>query len=202
MKNHNMAIVLVHEIYGVNEHMKYMKEILSKLGIDIICPNLLHKEIPYSYSEEEFAYENFTQNVGFEKGVQQINQVIAELKQQYRRVGVIGFSIGATIAWLCGENKICDFVIGCYGSRIRNYVDVEPTCPTLLIFANKEKVFDIHKLVDVLKKKRYSFLQVKSFEGSHGFMDPFSDNYKKLSAHQALQHINEFVQKQLSESFL
>ncbi|MGK9185702.1 dienelactone hydrolase family protein [Priestia filamentosa] len=202
MKNHDIAIVLVHEIYGVNEHMKYMEERLSRLGIDIICPNLLHEEISYSYKEEEIAYENFTQNIGFKDGMKQVNQVVAELKQKYKRVGVVGFSIGATISWLYSENQMCDFVIGCYGSRIRNYVDVEPTCPTLLIFANEEKVFDVHKLVDVLEKKGHSFLEVRNFEGTHGFMDPFSDNYNDLTSKQALRCIDEFVQKQLSASFL
>ncbi|MED3727574.1 dienelactone hydrolase family protein [Priestia filamentosa] len=202
MEKYNMAIILVHEIYGVNEHMQYMKKRLSKLGIDVICPNLLHNDISYSDAEEEHAYKNFIQNIGFENGVLQINRVILNLKQQYRKVGVMGFSVGATISWLCGRNNICDFIIGCYGSRIRHYVDVKPVCPTLLIFANKEKSFDVPKLVDLLEEKRDSFLEIKRFEGSHGFMNPFSSHYNKLLANQALQHINKFVQKQLNESFL
>jgi dienelactone hydrolase len=202
VEKYDMAIILVHEIYGVNEHMQSMKERLSKLGIDVMCPNLLHNEISYSYAEEEHAYKIFLQNIGFENGVLQINQVILKLKQQYRKVGVIGFSVGATISWLCGRNNICDFIIGCYGSRIRNYIEVKPACPTLLIFANEEKSCDVPKLVDMLEEKRYSFLEIKRFDGSHGFMNPSSSHYNKLLANQALQHINKFVQKQLSENFL
>jgi dienelactone hydrolase len=202
MEKYDMAIILVHEIYGVNEHMQYMKKRLSKLGIDIVCPNLLHNDISYSYAEEEHAYKNFIQNIGFENGVLQINQVILNLKRQYRNVGVIGFSVGATIAWLCERNNICDFIIGCYGSRIRNYIEVKPACPTLLIFANEEKSFDVPKLVYMLEEKRYSLLEIKRFDGSHGFMNPFSSHYNKFSANQALQHINKFIQKQLSERFL
>lgn len=113
----------------------------------------------------------------------------------------MGFSVGATISWLCGNN-ICDFIVGCYGSRIRNYVGVKPVCPTLLIFANEEKSFDVPKLVGLLEEKSSSFLEVKRFDGSHGFMNPFSSYYNKALANQALQHINKFVQKQVSERFL
>ncbi|YCA41538.1 dienelactone hydrolase family protein [Bacillus sp. JZ8] len=202
MEKYDMAIILVHEIYGVNEHMQYMKKRLLNLGIDVTCPNLLHNNISYSYEEEEHAYKNFIQNIGFESGVLQVNRVILNLKRQYRKVGVMGFSVGATISWLCGRNNMCDFIIGCYGSRIRHNVDVKPACPTLLIFANEEKSFDVPKLVDMLEEKRYSFLEIKRCDGSHGFMNPFSNHYNKLSANQALQHIDKFIQKQLSERFL
>lgn len=196
MKKQDMAIVLAHEIYGVNKHMKYMQKRLSKLGIHVICPNLLCKEKSYSYAQEALAYQNFVQNIGFEYAVQQVNQVIAELKQQYQRVGVVGFSVGATIAWLCSENKICDFVIGCYGSRIRNHADIEPSCPTLLIFPTEEKGFDVHNLVETLKKKEYKDLKLKSFPGVHGFIDSFSQNYHEVSAVKALQYMDEFLQNQ------
>ncbi|MDQ0243182.1 dienelactone hydrolase [Bacillus fengqiuensis] len=198
MKKQDIAIVLVHEIYGVNEHMKYMQKRLSLLGIHVICPDLLHKEPPYKYAEEALAYQNFVQNIGFEYGVQQVNQAIAKLKQQYQRVGVVGFSVGATIAWLCSENKMCDFVIGCYGSRIRNHTDIEPACPTLLIFPTEEKAFDVHTLVETLKKKEYRDLKLKSFPGVHGFIDSFSQNYHEVSAVKALQCIDEFLQDHLN----
>lgn len=194
MEKQDVAIVLVHEIYGVNEHMKHMQKRLCKPGIHVICPNLLHKETPYTYAEEALAYQNFVQNTGFEHGVQQVNQVIAELKQQYHKVGVVGFSVGATIAWLCSENKMCDFVVGCYGSRIRNHTDIEPACPTLLIFPAEEKTFDVHALVETLKKKEYKQLKLKSFPGVHGFIDSFSQNYHEVSAIEALQCIDEFLQ--------
>ncbi|MED4452078.1 dienelactone hydrolase family protein [Metabacillus fastidiosus] len=122
MKKQKIAVVLVHEIYGVNKHMTYIQERLLQQGIHVACPNLLNKEYPYAYSEENAAYQHFMQNVGFNYGVQQIHQIIFDLKERYQKVGVVGFSIGATMAWLCSKNEMCDFVIGCYGSQIRNYI--------------------------------------------------------------------------------
>ncbi len=56
---------------------------------------------------------------------------------------LVGFSIGATVAWrlsndrnLPVQNFICIF-----GSRIRDYLDVKPVKSTSLFFSNDEKYF-------------------------------------------------------------
>lgn len=195
MKKSNKAILLIHEIYGVNDHMKLMKEKLSKLEADIICPNLLSNDVPYSYKEEGMAYQNFVKNIGIDEGSKQIINMLIQLKQEYEEVGIMGFSVGATISWLCSENNLCNFVIGCYGSRIRDYVNRSPVCPTLLIFPTKEEAFDVDYLINSLKQKREPLLEVKKFHGFHGFMNPFSQTFNKESADQAFQSISDFLKK-------
>ncbi|OHY75531.1 dienelactone hydrolase family protein [Priestia aryabhattai] len=200
MKKSNKAILLIHEIYGVNDHMKLMKGKLSKLGADIICPNLLSRDISYSYEEEAIAYQNFVQNIGIDEGSKQITNMLIQLKQEYEEVGIMGFSVGATISWLCSENNLCNFVIGCYGSRIRDYVNRSPVCPTLLIFPTKEEAFNVDYLINSLKQKREPLLEVKKFHGFHGFMNPFSQTFNKESADQAFQSISDFLEKNLADN--
>ena len=159
----NKAILLIHEIYGVNDHMKFVKQELSKLEADIICPNLLSRDVPYRYEEEDMAYQNFVQNIGIDEGSRQINNMLTQLKQEYEEVGVIGFSVGATISWLCSENNLCDFVIGCYGSRIRDYINRRPVCPTLLIFPAEEQTFNVDSLINSLEQKESRFWKLKRF---------------------------------------
>ncbi len=136
---------------------------MSKLEADIICPNLLSKDVPYSYEEEGMAYHNFVQNIGIDEGSRQITNMLIQLKQEYEEVGVIGFSVGATMSWLCSENNLCNFVIGCYGSRIRDYVNRSPVCPTLLIFPAEEQTFDVDSLINSLEQKESRFWKSKSF---------------------------------------
>lgn len=199
MEKSNKAILLIHEIYGVNDHMKFMKEKLSKLEADIICPNLLSKDAPYSYEEEGMAYQNFVQNIGIDEGSKQITNMLIQLKQEYEEVGVIGFSVGATMSWLCSESNLCNFVIGCYGSRIRDYVNRSPVCPTLLIFPAEEKTFDVDSLINSLEQKRDPLLEIKTFHGFHGFMNPFSQAFNKEAADQAFQTMSEFLKKHLAD---
>ena len=106
---------------------------------------------------------------------------------------LIGYSIGATIAWLCsGEDIMCDGIIGYYGSRIRDYMSITPKCPVLLIFPTEEKSFNVKELVISLKKWNVT---VHILRGKHGFSDPCSKNYCTQSFEEARILVSSFLKK-------
>ena len=59
------AIIVVHEIYGINQHMKDFYHTLMEYDFDVICPNLIGKITRFDYVQEEIAYHHFMGNVGF-----------------------------------------------------------------------------------------------------------------------------------------
>ena len=131
------AVVLLNEIYGVNVHIEhYAKEFIA-LGYDVYCPNLLQLEQPFPYEKEQQAYAHFINDIGFEQSFAQVQNLILELKDTYKEIHIIGFSIGATIAWLCSELTAVKSVVGYYGSRIRNYLDINPECMYFLYTDNR-----------------------------------------------------------------
>lgn len=188
------AILLLHEIYGINEHIEHVIQTFSSSTIDVICPNLLQRSFPFHYDQETEAYLHFMDNVGFEKGKQQIDSLLTELQNNYASVGVLGFSVGATIAWLCSEDSRIDFVIGCYGSRIRDYTNIVPKCRSLLLFPANETSFSVSALIKNLQSKGHPFLKMKQLNGEHGFLDPFSTAYNDEAANQGYEMIHSFLQ--------
>lgn len=189
--NSDSVVIVLHEIYGINQHMKMVCNRFSESGYDIICPNLIGKAQPFSYAAQEEAYQYFMSNLGFESAARHVKQIIIQAKKEYRHVFVIGYSIGATIAWLCSsENDMCDGFIGYYGSRIRDYMDIIPKCPVLLIFASEEKSFDVKELVESLKKRD---IDVHILNGKHGFGDPLSNNYCEYSFKEAAALTDNFL---------
>jgi dienelactone hydrolase len=184
------AVVLLHEIYGVNRFIEEAGREFYGWGFDVYCPDLIGSGACYPYSESDQAYVNFLGAGGFEQYVQ-INNMMRGLKQKYARIILIGFSAGATIAWRCTQSKLCDRMVGVYGSRIRDYREIEPECGSLLLFADKEKSFDVRKLADDLRNKKNT--SVILLEGSHGFMDPYSKSYDKEPAIKAINEIREFI---------
>ncbi len=191
INNSNSAIIVLHEIYGINQHIQSVCKRFSKAGYDIICPNLIIRNQPYKYDLQEEAYHNFMNNVGFDLAVQEVKQILVKAKQKYKNIFIIGYSIGATIAWLCSdEEDTCNGIIGYYGSRIRNYVKVTPKCPALLLFSEEESSFDVKELVASLKKQQ---VDVHILEGKHGFSDPFSKNYSEQSAEEAARLVDKFL---------
>jgi len=96
--NSDTMIIVLHEIYGVNKHIVNVCETLSKYQYNSIAPNLLKDNIVFNYDQAELAYRNFMDNVGFEEAIKQIKQILCNVRPHYKRIYVMGYSIGATLA--------------------------------------------------------------------------------------------------------
>ncbi|CAM4322175.1 DeoR faimly transcriptional regulator [Bacillus manliponensis] len=187
-----IALIAVHEIYGVNDYMNDVIQTFSSQQIDVFCPNLLQRTHPFSYEEEQQAYSYFMKHVGFDVGKEKIETIVTELKKEYTYVGIVGFNVGATIAWRCSKNTEVNFVICCYGSRIRDYIDVKPACPALLLFPKEETSFSVTSLVTYLNENNPS-LHIQQFQGEHGFLNRFNKTYHEQSAKDATIIIQSFL---------
>lgn len=188
IKNNKNALIVLHEIYGINKFIDDVCVQYQKEDFDVYCPNLLDKEC-YSYEQAKEAYDSFVNVIGFNI-YEQIKEFINILKERYEKVFILGFSVGATIAWRCSESDRCDGVIACYGSRIRDYVEVKPRCQVLLLFAEQDS-FDVESTTKKLSKtNRVSYTTLKS---NHGFMDAYSVHYNEEQAKKGHAYIKEFL---------
>lgn len=184
------VIIVIHEIYGINQHMQSYCEQLSKLNFDVICPDLLEQDPPFDYSEEDAAYRNFMENIGFTEAFHKIKGIVSVTKNEYKKIFIIGFSVGATVAWLCSEVEDVDGIVGYYGSRIRDYIELTPDCPTKLFFPQEESTFDVDELISALGNKT---IEIHKYNGKHGFSDPYSIKYNEISAQKAFSETVEFI---------
>lgn len=184
----NLVIVL-HEIYGINLHMKEVCRSLAEQGFDVICPNLLHRQEPFAYSQEGAAYRNFMENIGFAGASAEVRSILLDVKDTYEGIYLVGFSVGATIAWLCSETEGINGVVGYYGSRIRDYLEIDPACATMLFFPEQEASFDMAELIGRLAEKR---VELHQFSGAHGFSDPYSAKYHFQSQEEAYNKMMNF----------
>ncbi|MBI0580001.1 dienelactone hydrolase family protein [Neobacillus cucumis] len=190
LKKSGDLIIVIHEIYGINQHIKNFCDLLSKQDFDVICPNLLEREQPFDYSEEEIAYLNFMENVGFSDAVHKIKKLLLGVKNEYQKIYIIGFSVGATIAWLCSEEECLDGVVGYYGSRIRNFTQIVPLCPTVLFFPEEEQSFSVDELISKLDKKH---IEIHKCFGQHGFSDPYCTKFNEQSSQNAFNELLNFL---------
>lgn len=182
------AVIILHEIYGINEFVKRQCRKYQNAGFDVFCPNMLGRP-PFSYEESQKAYDYFMKQVGFDV-YHEINHLIHQLKETYGKVILIGFSIGATVAWRCCENILCDGIVACYGSRIRDYTNLTPVCPTLLLFATEDS-FKVDAVIGQLQKK--GELEILRFDAGHGFMDSFSRSFNLEASKSAETSVSRFL---------
>ncbi|AEY64542.1 dienelactone hydrolase family protein [Clostridium sp. BNL1100] len=191
INNSKDLIILIHEIYGVNRFITDTANRFALYGCDVVCPDLCGLGHPFDYSEQEAAYRYFSDNIGFCKGTDIVINLAKQLESSYNRIFLIGFSIGATTAWLCSESGLFSGVICCYGSRIRDYTGISPSCPALLLFPSHEKAFNVRDFVSSIKKPG---VKVHTLEGNHGFADSYSMEYHKDSARKAFDLIKGFIE--------
>lgn len=184
-------IIVIHEIYGINDHITGVCQSLAGWGYDIVCPDLLDGKPAFDYDRQEEAYRYFLNFIGFEPSEKRIAFLLRQEERDYKQIFLLGYSAGATIAWLCSGLDInCNGVIGFYGSRIRDYLETTPKCPVLLIYPEVETSFDPHELAEGLNKKEK--VSVHILDGEHGFADPYSANYQEASLQEANRIIKEF----------
>ncbi|MCC9023408.1 dienelactone hydrolase family protein [Bacillus nakamurai] len=172
-------VILIHEIYGKNAYMKKIARLVRNAGFDVITPNLLGEREVYGLEEEKTAYDRFVKNRRLEKGEEIIRRLIMEAHEESRVVYLLGFSMGAAIAWICSSMKEVSGAVCYYGSRIRQYPDIEPACPTLLFFPSFEPSFDLPQYIEGIKEKQHPFIRIYQFEGRHGFANPDSVYFNK-----------------------
>lgn len=191
-QNSTTAIIVVHEIYGLNHHMNDFCKMLARQGFDVFCPDLLQRGSPYEYSEEQAAYVNFVEKIGFTHSTSVIRRLIDEIRNQYKYVFVIGFSVGATVAWVCSSDARIDGIVGYYGSRIRDFLEITPHCPVLLYYGQSEKSVDVDQLTEVLQHNEN--ITIQRFDGEHGFADLYSPKYDESEAKRAWNGVLDFIQ--------
>lgn len=185
------AIILLYEIYGKNHFIREQCEKIRSFGYDVYCPDFYNGNV-FEYEDTDAAYHYFCTHVGFDR-YHSVLELVDELKLKYEAVYIMGYSVGATLAWRCSENPNCSGVIACYGSRIRDYLSVRPKCPSLLLFAEKDS-FDVASVMAALKG--IPLIDIKSFPAEHGFMDSYSSHYSALWAEEAEDKIMNFLKKQ------
>lgn len=193
--NSDTVIIVLHEIYGINSHISGICNTLADGKNDVLCPNLLLPKQTFSPGEEAAAYSNFMQNIGFSAAQQQVEKLSLEIQKDYKYRFIIGFSIGATLAWLCSQRAgLYSGAVGFYGSRIRDYKNVAPKCPILLFFPKHEEAFDISHLIHELSDiDNTSIVQVNAL---HGFANPLSGTYCPEASEAAIAKALAFLNRQ------
>lgn len=188
-------MIILHEIYGINDHIKYFSDMLIMKGFDVVIPNLIGRE-SFTYDEEDRAYQHFYNKIGLTQALSKVVDVVNLKRDKYEYIFIIGFSVGATIAWMSSEHGV-DGIIGFYGSRIRNYLEIEPSCPTLLIFARHEESVNVLDLEAKLRVKKHT--NIKVIEAEHGFMNPYYSAYNNHECLECIEKCKEFLMQIVEE---
>ncbi|GGA07379.1 hydrolase [Paenibacillus marchantiophytorum] len=194
LPNIGMLVVVLHDIHGITPFIKVTCERIQSTGADVLCPDLYTLVNPFAYNRGDNPHTFFLNNIGFEQPKERILELIHPLRSQYQHIVVLGFSVGATIAWRCSSESLINGVVGYYGSRIRNYMHTQPKCPVLLLFALNEPAFEpltIQKSLESMSEH----IDTRWYDAAHGFANSAGDSYCPESADAAWGEVMFFLKK-------
>ena len=198
------GVVIIQEIFGVNDHIKNVAERFSKEGFVTWVPDIFYRiedgiSLGYSATDIEKG-KNLKDKSGWELPTMDILSCIANLKVSYN-VATIGFCYGGSLSWkaACSAYGL-DASVCFYGSQISNFLDKNPRCPTMVHLAEEDPTInkeDQNKIIEFSKNKEPN-IKVYTYESSdHGFFCDARDSYNEKARDLSYERTIEFLKKSL-----
>lgn len=162
------VVVLIQEIFGVNQAMRDIAAWVADLGFIALCPDLFWRIEPgiditdKSEAEWKRAFELFN-TFDQAKGIEDLKATIAAaraLPGANGKVGTMGYCLGGRLAFMMAEQSDADINVSYYGVGLDNLLgDVgKVTKPLVVHIADKDEFFPPEgraKVVEAAKGHRH-----------------------------------------------
>ncbi|MEA2920106.1 MAG: carboxymethylenebutenolidase [Bradyrhizobium sp.] len=196
------AVVVIQEIFGVNQHIRAVCDRLAAEGYVAIAPSIFDRIEPgftSGYSPEEVATaRKFVANPDWAAMLRDTQAAIDAVKD-VGLIGIIGFCLGGSVAY-AAATKLSGLsaAIGYYGGAIVRFADDRPKVPTQLHFGEKDAGIPLSD-VETIKAKRPE-VEIHVYPGAqHGFNCDARASYDKASADIAWPRSIAFLAKHLKK---
>lgn len=137
------GIVVIQEIFGVNQHMRKVTDGFAADGYAAVSPAVFdraEKGFETGYTQADIDRGRATRGKCDETQlVMDVRAAVQHLAGQGLKVGVVGYCMGGTFAWLAATRiKGVAAAVGYYGGGIYATVGEKPLCPTILHFGETD----------------------------------------------------------------
>ncbi|MCL6417678.1 dienelactone hydrolase family protein [Aestuariirhabdus sp. Z084] len=173
-----MRVIVATDIFGRTPAIEALADTLaSQALVEIVDP---YDGCPCNFKNEQEAYRHYTSVCGHDA---YLERVIGGINGSREPCVLVGFSAGASVLWRAiaqGIPMLVEHCIGFYPGQIRHHLDLQPNCPTTLVFPCYEQSFDVERAAQVLSAHE----QVVCYQSvyKHGFMNPASLHYSVVEA--------------------
>ncbi|HEY2753493.1 dienelactone hydrolase family protein [Phenylobacterium sp.] len=204
------AVVVIQEIFGVNQVMRDLTDGLSGQGYLAICPDLFWRIEPgiditdKTEAEWKRAFELFNA-FDVETGVLDINATLDHVRNDpgcTGKVGAVGFCLGGLLAFLTATRTDADASVSYYGVGLENRVaEAEKLTHPLLMHIAEEDQFvpKAAQAVILQALKDHPQVEIHTYPGcDHAFARLGGEHYNDAAAKLAGGRTLSFFKKELS----
>lgn len=201
------AVVVIQEIFGVNQVMRDITDGLAGQGYLAVCPDLFWRIEPgiditdKSEAEWKRAFELFNA-FEVEKGVADIQATITKVRGDAGcsgKVGAVGFCLGGLLAYLSAVHTDADAAVSYYGVGIENRLGQTPTRPLLLHIAEEDQFVPKAAQAQIVATLGgRAGVEVHTYPGrDHAFARPGGEHWHESDAMTAGQRSLDFFKRSL-----
>ena len=196
------GIVVIQEIFGVNQHIRAVCDRLAGEGYVAVAPALFDRQIKdyqsgYTPAEIEKS-RSFVAKPDWDAMMRDTDAAIKEIKNA-GPVAIIGFCMGGTIAFLAATRLAgLSAAVAYYGGRIVAFADEKPKCPVQMHFGEKDQSIPLTD-VETIKQKRTDTEIYVYNDAGHGFHCDERGSFHKQSCELAWQRTTAFLAKHMKK---
>ncbi len=148
------SLVVVQEIFGVNDHVQAVTDDWASEGFLAIAPAMFDRIEPgvkVGYDKAGWAKAmSMVPKINMDKSVLDVDAAIQWLRGETDgNVGIVGYCYGGTMAWLAAARLEVDAAVGYYGGSIADFVNEEPQCPVMLHFGGQDQHIPAEKIAKI-----------------------------------------------------
>jgi carboxymethylenebutenolidase len=192
------GIVVVQEIFGVNEHVRSVADRFAEFGYMAIAPAFfdhVESDVELGYGEEGFKRGRaLVGEIGFDRALADVASAADSIKSA-GKVGVVGYCWGGTVA-LLSATRLGMPSVSYYGARNVAFLGEKPRAPVQFHFGEHDTSIP----AEAVQKQREAWpdMEIYTYPADHAFnrdVDP--GHYDAPSAKLALERTLAFLARNL-----
>jgi carboxymethylenebutenolidase len=193
------AVVLIHEWWGLNDHIKDIADRYAAEGFAAIAPDLYRGKA--TKDKEEAG--SLMQNLGTEDGLNTIQMAIEKAQEAYgvEKVGITGFCMGGTFALRAAcELENIGAAAPFYGDVPDEFTLKDLKCPVIFVSGTKDQWINPEKVGELERIAGENFLPIESlkYDADHAFFNNTRPEvYDETAAKDAWAKVIAFFNKNL-----
>lgn len=194
------SLIIVQEIFGVNKHIQNLTNNFAARGYATIAPSFfdrIEKDLELDYSSESIDKgKELKSQLDWDKTIMDI-RAAATFIRDYGSVGLVGYCMGGSIAWLAAtRDSGVNASVSYYGGNIIDFLGEKPQIPCMLHFGEKDSTIPLENVEKIVNT--YQDLDYFIYEGAdHGFNCDLRGSYNADSSRLALERTLAFLEKNL-----
>ena len=205
------AIVVLQEIFGVNDHIRAVADRYAAEGYLAVAPSTFARvepEVEMGYSDADMAAGmTLKQRVENRPGAGVLSDIQSAIDYaaleaggsvSAAKVGIVGFCWGGLLAWRSAcELRGLDAAVCYYGGGMTTQAESErkPRCPVLAHFGKKDHFIDAATVPPFARA--HPDVQVHLYDADHGFNCDQRGSYDPAAADQARERTHAFFAEHL-----